>query len=242
MAERCIIIPVYNHAAGIRATLARLADVNMSCIVVDDGSGADCAAAIDEVAGEANWVEVVRHAENRGKGAAVKTALMHAHQRGFSHALQIDADEQHDVRDIPALVSASERDPDAVVLGVPQFDDTVPKLRLFSRYLTHVWVWINTLSFAIRDAMCGFRIYPVPELADLIRSAKLGDRMEFDIEVLVALHWRGARFANVPVRTVYPENGVSHFRLLDDNWRISRMHARCFFAMLGRLPGKLVRG
>ena len=242
MAERCIIIPVYNHAAGIRASLERLAEQNLPCIVVDDGSDIDCAAVIDEMAEEHAWVEVVRHAENRGKGAAVKTALIQAHQRGYSHALQIDADEQHDVRDIPALLGASDRDPAAVVLGVPQFDDSVPKLRLFSRYLTHIWVWINTLSFAIKDSMCGFRVYPVPALAELVRSAELGDRMEFDIEVLVALHWQGARFAHVPVRTVYPEHGVSHFRLLDDNWLISRMHARCFFAMLGRLPGKLARG
>ena len=106
MAERCIIIPVYNHAAGIRASLERLAEQNLPCIVVDDGSDIDCAAVIDEMAEEHAWVEVVRHAENRGKGAAVKTALIQAHQRGYSHALQIDADEQHDVRDIPALLGA----------------------------------------------------------------------------------------------------------------------------------------
>ena len=48
---------------------------------------------------------------------------------------------------------------DAVVIGQPIFDETIPKLRYYGRYLTHVWVYINTLSLDIRDAMCGYRLF-----------------------------------------------------------------------------------
>ena len=57
--------------------------------------------------------------------------------------------------------------------GVPLYDASVPKGRLYGRYLTHVWVWINTVSFAIRDSMCGFRVYPLPPVLRLIDDLPL---------------------------------------------------------------------
>ena len=109
------------------------------------------------------------------------------------------------------------------------------------RYLTHVWVWINTLSFAIRDSMCGFRVYPLPPVLRLMDEETIGLRMDFDVEVLVRLFWRGIVVHNLPTRVTYPLDGVSHFDVWRDNVRISRMHARLFFGMLRRLPRLLVR-
>ncbi len=234
MDSYCLLIPVYNHEAGIRNTVRKLEPFGLHCIIVDDGSTPACAAAIDEIADAHHWIEVFRHEINAGKGAALKTGFAAARHLGFTHALQIDADEQHEVSGINTLLEASRQVPDAVILGSPTFDDSVPKIRFFSRYLTHFWVWVNTLSFDIKDAMCGFRVYPVPLLADICASTPMGDRMEFDVEVLVKLHWQGAQFINVPVQTVYPEDGTSHFRLLKDNWLITKMHTRCFFLMLLR--------
>lgn len=59
----------------------------------------------------------------------------------------------------------------------------MPKGRLYGRYLTHFWVWVETLSLDIRDSMCGFRIYPLAATEALLRSEALGERMDFDIEV-----------------------------------------------------------
>jgi hypothetical protein len=117
----------------------------------------------------------------------------------------------------------------------------VPRSRLLARYATHVWVWINTLSIDIRDSMCGFRVYPLPAVVSLIDSARLGRRMDFDPEVLVRLHWRGVAIVNRPTRVTYPSDGVSHFRLWQDNALISGMHARLFFGMALRLPWLLWR-
>lgn len=77
-----------------------------------------------------------------------------AHASGFSHALQIDADGQHDTG-IP-LRRAGVESPSTLICGTPVYDESVPKGRLYGRYATHIWVWINTLSLAIRDSMCGF--------------------------------------------------------------------------------------
>ena len=116
----------------------------------------------------------------------------------------------------------------------------MPKGRLYGRYLTHVWVWINTLSLAIKDSMCGFRVYPlVRTLAAIVPS--IGKRMDFDPEIAVRLVWAGTQVVNLPTRVTYPADGVSHFDVWRDNLRISAMHTRLFFGMLWRLPGLLWR-
>src|SRR5690606_17949432 len=82
-------------------------------------------------------------------------------ERGFSHALQIDADGQHDAADIPALLALAKANPEALVSGWPQYGDDMPRSRRYGRWITHFWVWIETLSLAIKDSMCGFRVYPL---------------------------------------------------------------------------------
>ena len=121
------------------------------------------------------------------------------------------------------------------------YDASVPKGRLYGRYITHVWVWINTLSFEIRDSMCGFRVDPLKVTVAVLDGANIGRRMDFDIEVLVRLVWRGLRLVNLPTRVTYPLDGISHFKALRDNVLISRMHARLFFGMLVRSPLLLLR-
>lgn len=241
-----VVIPVYNHERAIPDVLAAVLAHGLShglhCVLVDDGSNAVCAAVLDRLADKhPQDVTLLRHATNRGKGGAVLTGLHYLAQHGYSHALQIDADGQHDAADIAQFIALSARDPQAVVSGCPIYDDSVPKGRLYARYLTHVWVWINTLSFDIRDSMCGFRLYPLAAVTALTSVQKIGSRMDFDTEILVRLHWRGVRVINLPTRVRYPSDGVSHFKLWLDNVLISRMHTVLFFGMLGRLPLLLAR-
>jgi len=231
------VIPVYNHEGAIPAVLAAVLQHGLHCVLIDDGSNALCAQVLDQLAAqEPQRVTLLRHASNCGKGGAVITGLHHLAQQGYSHALQIDSDGQHDTGDIARFVALATAHPKAVINGCPQFDESVPKVRLYLRYLTHIWVWINTLSFEIRDAMCGFRIYPLAAVTALTATQKIGMRMDFDIEILVRLHWRGLRIVNVPTRVHYPTDGVSHFKAWLDNVLISRVHTVLFFGMLWRSP------
>jgi len=231
------VIPVYNHEHAIAAVLAAVLQHDLHCVLVDDGSSPACAQVLDQLAAqEPQRITLLRHTVNRGKGGAVITGLHHLAQQGYSHALQIDSDGQHDASDIARFVALAAAHPDAVISGCPQYDDSVPKVRLYLRYLTHIWVWINTLSFDIRDAMCGFRIYPLAAVTALTATQKIGMRMDFDIEILVRLHWRGLRIINLPTRVHYPSDGVSHFKVWLDNVLISRLHTVLFFGMLWRGP------
>jgi glycosyltransferase involved in cell wall biosynthesis len=242
MFRPCVVIPVYNHEHAIAAVLAQVRAHGLPVILVDDGGSPACAAVLDGLAAaHPDGVVLERHAVNQGKGGAVLTGFARAARDGYTHVLQVDADGQHNVADVPRFLAAARESPQAVVAGCPLYDESVPALRLYARYLTHVWVWINTLSLAIRDSMCGFRVYPVAPVLALARSRRLGLRMNFDIEILVRLYWDGLAIVNLPTRVGYPEDGVSHFKAWTDNVLISRLHMTLFFGMLPRIPSLLVR-
>ncbi len=235
--KAAIVVPFYNHERAIADTVAGLRPHGLRCWIVDDGSDARCRPVLDALErSEGGWLSVLRLAPNRGKGHAVMSGLRAAAQAGYSHGVQIDADGQHDPADLPRLLQQAAQHPDAVVTGVPLYDASVPRGRLYGRYVTHLWVWINTLSFEIRDSMCGFRVYPLAAALRVWDEGRVGARMQFDTEILVRLFWQGVRVISVPTRVTYPRDGVSHFDLWRDNLRISAMHARLFFGMLRRLP------
>lgn len=242
MINPCVIIPVYNHEQAITTLVNAIMSYNLPCILVDDGSSSSCAHVLDQLATVLpNHITLLRHAQNRGKGSAVTTGLQYALTSGYSHALQIDADGQHCTADIPRFLQLAAEHPHAVITGYPQYDASVPKIRLYARYLTHLWVWINTLSRTIKDAMCGFRIYPLATVTSLLQHENLSKRMDFDIDILVRLYWEGLEIINVPTHVSYPTDGVSHFRLAIDNILISKLHAKLFFGMLLRSPKLLAR-
>lgn len=237
----CLLIPVYNHEQPLPIIVRRLASYRLPCLLIDDGSQQSCAAVIQLLAEQYPWVESIRHEVNRGKGGAVKTGILWAKDQGYSHAVQIDADGQHDLNDLDKFLDAARQNPEATIIGRPVFDESIPKIRFYARYLTHVWVYINTLSLKISDAMCGYRVYPIEECAHLIQSSHLEERMAFDVEILVRLYWQGVDMVSIPTHVGYPQDGVSHFRGLEDNLRISMTHARLFFGMLVRMPALLAR-
>jgi glycosyltransferase involved in cell wall biosynthesis len=241
MVDLCAVVPVYEHEVPVASIVASLRALDLPVLLVDDGSGPSCARTLDHIAAADAGVTLVRLPVNQGKGAAVMAGFAAAAAAGRTHVLQIDADGQHDVGDLQRFVADANTHPDAVICGRPVFDHSVPASRLYLRYLTHIMVWINTLSFSIRDSMCGFRVYPLQPVLQELAAHAPGRRMDFDVELLVRLHWRGIPMVWRPTRVRYPEDGVSHFRLVRDNVLISLMHARLFLGMIPRAPGLLAR-
>jgi len=231
----CAVVPVYNHSAGIQIVCPTILDHGLPCVLVDDGSDSTCAAVLDTLSGDSEHVHLIRFSENRGKGAAVCAGLLWAFEQGFSHALQIDADGQHDLSDIPEFIAASRRAPQAVVTGDREARG-ISKVRHYGRKLTDWLVWVETLSAQIRDSMCGYRIYPLAQTITLLRKTRVGQHMDFDTDILVRLVWRGITVKQVRTRVVYRPDIPSHFRLLHDNVRVTRMHIFLLMGMLVRLP------
>jgi glycosyltransferase involved in cell wall biosynthesis len=239
MFKPCIIIPAYNHHQHIHTVIDGLGP-EIPCLIIDDGSSSPCREALQDIVQSRPWVELIRLQKNQGKGIAVTTGLRHVHGQGFSHALQIDADGQHDTTDLPRFLSKAKNHPHSVIAGTRHYDEMPPKRR-YGRMVTDFWVWINTLSFTIKDSMCGYRLYPLAETMTLISDTAVGRRMDFDTDILVRLYWNGIAIEQLETRIRYDHDSVSHFDLLQDNLRISRMHTRLFFGMLVRLPILMAR-
>lgn len=236
MFKPCIIIPIYNHAALLNQCIDKITCHNTPIILVNDGSSADNAGVLQEITNKNNNITLLSLEYNQGKGAAMVAGFSLASKLGFSHALQIDADNQHNFSDIPLFLELSKSNQKSVINGLPIYDSSVPKARLYGRKITNFWVMIETFSRKIKDAMCGFRIYPLQEVINIAQKNNLSPRMGFDIEIIVRLYWQGLSIINQPTKVKYPLDGVSHFRMFHDNYRISLLHSKLFFGMLGRLP------
>ena len=219
------LVPTFDNPCTVRGVVERVRAHDLKVVVVDDGShreGREACAAI----AEAGLADVIHRPTNGGKGAACKDGFRRARELGYTHAFQIDADGQHDLEQIPAFVEAAREHPDALILGYPEYDATAPRSRRIARSLMDFWVAVEVGGRdKIRDAMIGFRVYPLAKVCD----AHFGSGMEFDIQVAVALVQRGTPTVNLPVAVRYlsaSEGGVSHFRPLRDNLRFAWMHSR----------------
>lgn len=240
--KTCLIIPVYNHERAIVPLLKQLKQFRLPCFIIDDGSSPLCSQVLRDCAiQQADWLSLIERPLNGGKGAAVIDGLKQAIAQGYSHAIQIDADGQHCVEDLPAFIHDSQSRPQAMILGLPQYQADAPKNRHYGRQFTNLWIWINTLSFEIGDGMCGFRLYPLAAVEKLLNNVSLAQGMAFDIDIVVRLYWQGVKAVNRPTQVRYPVDGVSHFDLWKDNLKISQTHARLFFGMLKRLPALLAK-
>lgn len=232
----CILIPNRDHGDALVEVVAALADVGRRCLIVDDASGGATRKILREIVRRHAFVEVIHHSENRGKGGALKTGYRAALRSGFTHAVQLDADGQHSARDVPRFLAAARRHPEALVLGVPVFDETVPRSRLYARQISRALVWAACLSRAIPDPLCGFRALPLGPTVRLIDRVSTGDWMDFDPELAVRLVWEGLTIEPVPTRVVYARDSLSHFSVARDYPRLASLYARLLLGMLRRAP------
>ena len=214
----CGLVPVYNNPKTIGKVVAGLQHYIKDIVIADDGSNAETRAVIDQLAAQdPAHIHVLHLPVNRGKGAAVKAGLQQALALGFSHALQVDADGQHDLSDIPQFLECMQAAPEALILGAPQFGNDIPAIRKYGRKLTTLMIALEAGTLKLPDAMCGFRIYPVAATCAL---RTLCARMCFDPEIMIRAHWAGIPVQSVPTRVRYlsvEEGGVSHFRGVHDN-------------------------
>lgn len=236
----CVVIPVYNHERAIGSVVDGIRAQGLPILLVDDGCSAACASELQRLSTLAD-VELLVHPQNRGKGAAVCTGFRAASERGFTHAVQIDADGQHALGDVRRFVEEARVYPDNVICGRPLFDASIPRSRYYGRYLTHGMVWLETLSFDVVDSMCGFRVYPLAAVTQLLDLRPVGAHMDFDTDIIVRLHWRNVPMRWLDTRVTYPLDGVSHFRMFLDNVLMTSLHVRLMLGMLARLPMLLWR-
>ena len=222
MIKPVIIVPCFNHADAFAPVADKLHNFAKPVIVVDDGSATQQSKKIKHICDKYKFF-YLKNIKNGGKGAAMLTGFQFAIKNGFTHALQIDADGQHDIRDIQLFFKIANSHPKDLVIGNPIYDESAPRARLIGRKITNFWVMVETFNKNMPDTMCGFRVYPLKLIEPLLKSIRF-KRMGFDIEIVVKAYRCGIHLISLPTKVIYPENGISHFHTLRDNFYISLLH------------------
>jgi glycosyltransferase involved in cell wall biosynthesis len=239
-----VLIPSYNPGTKVYETVRAARQYWTPVWVVVDGSDDGSAEGLLAMAAEDSDLRVLILPHNQGKGAAVLHGLDQAAVAGFTHVLTMDSDGQHPADRIPAFMMESAKQPAAMILGVPVFESSAPRLRVQGRRVSNAWANLETLWAGIGDSLFGFRVYPIAPLQRVMRHQPWMRHFDFDPEAVVRLCWSGVRPVNLPAPVRYyraEEGGVSHFRYLRDNLLLSWMHTRLFIGFILRLPLLLVR-
>ena len=219
------VIPVYNNGRTVRS-VALASRVELEhVLVVDDGSTDIDVSALFE----GTDIVVLRHPRNLGKGQALLTALAYVREQGGEFMITLDADAQHNPRDINQFLPLLAEDPAAIIIGARRMTGPhVPASSKFGLRFSDFWLRMET-GATITDSQSGYRAYPVAYLSQLKMR---GQAYDFEVEVLAKASWAGLAIKSVEVDVVYAPKGerVSHFRPFLDNLRMTHRHVM----LLGR--------
>ncbi len=212
-----VVIPALNESLAIRAVvesaLAQCPDV----FVIDDGSDDDTSTQIADLP-----VRLIRHPQRMGKGRSLKDGMQAAFAEGFTGVITIDGDGQHSSEDVPRLLQAHARHPDAMLLCARLIDrGAQPAIRRFANHFADFWVsW--ACGQRVLDSQCGQRLYPRHLMQSI--AMPVADGFAFESEVLINSAQAGFAIAAVAIRARYHEGRrASHFQPLRDVGRITRM-------------------
>jgi glycosyltransferase involved in cell wall biosynthesis len=201
------VIPCFNEAASIRDVIAGVRRRVAHVVVVDDGSTDDTLTQA-RLAG----AEVLRHARNCGKGAALSTGLRHAHTLGFAWALTLDGDGQHSPIDIPVFFDCVRRTHVALVVGERMSRaEAMPWLR------RHVNQWMSRqisllAGMPLADTQCGYRLMNLDSWSRLSLRTR---RFEVESELLMAFALAGLRIEFVPIQVIYGSEKSNISKVVD---------------------------
>lgn len=216
-----IIIPAYQPDYKLIRLVEELKEnTDYAIVIVNDGSSPDRDEVFSALESSAT---ILRHPENRGKGAAIKTALNYVYQNRpeADGVVTVDADGQHLVKDIIRVVEAFQNQPDALVLGSRRFTGKVPFKSMAGNTITRVVFRLST-GVKVYDTQTGLRAFSYSNIPAML--AMKGERYEYEINVLLYATRNGLPIFEVPIDTVYiDDNASSHFHPIRDAWRIYKM-------------------
>jgi len=219
-----VVIPVYNHGQAVAAVVEKAMRLSLPVFVVDDGSTDSTRETIAPLGG----IHLLRHAENKGKGAALLTGFAEA-SKIADWAITMDGDGQHHPEDALNLISAIPAGWRPIVVGMRtgMAAKHVPWTSRFGRKFSNFWVSVSG-GPRLQDSQSGFRIYPLPEAMNLGVIAR---RYQFEVEILVRAGWKGIPVIEAPVGVNYAAGAerISHFRPFVDFMRNSGTFARLIF-------------
>lgn len=215
-----IAVPSYNHGAKMVSVLNAIPDSIQNIIVVDDGS--EKRISKDDLPPDPR-ISLLSHDSNLGKGAALLTAAKFALEKGGVFMISLDADGQHDPREISRFIEILTDGFNGLAIGSRDFKGKkIPWTSRLGRMMSDLMVFLETGRW-IDDTQSGFRLYPL----SIFKSCDCrSSGYEFETELLVRSIWAGYECRTIPISVEYPKNRISHFKLFQDNVRFVALHFR----------------
>lgn len=216
------VIPAFNEASRIADTLKAVHPLVDGIVVIDDGSADDTAGVARHVADEISGVTVLRHALNRGQGAALRTGTEAAVMLGADVIVHVDADGQHDPTFIPSLVKPIAEGSADVVFGSRFLDAKPEGMPLLRRCLLVAARTFNAMAVGIprrvTDPQSGMRAMSA---AAARRIPFQQDRMAHCSEILRLVTRSSLRWIEVPVRVRYTAESLAKGQKSTDAFKIA---------------------
>lgn len=215
-AHCCVLIPTYNNAQTLEKVILSVLEFTEHVLIVNDGA-TDATA---EILKKFSALQIFTHAQNKGKGVALRNGFDFALKLGYHYAITIDSDGQHNADDIPKFIDKLESHPNSLIMGARNMEQSsVPGKSSFGHKFSNFWYRFET-GINLPDTQSGYRLYPLLLLQDI---SFFTTKFEFEIEVIVKAAWRGIAVLSVPVSVYYApkETRISHFRPGPDFTRVS---------------------
>ena len=221
--KKAILIPAYQPDFRLNVLIDELnsACVASTIVVVNDGSKQECLEIFEKASQQANTI-VLTHAVNQGKGRALKTALEYVQQLNELELFAtVDADGQHQTKDIINVLNAAEKHPEALILGSRSFDERqVPLKSMLGNKITRA-ITSYLIGQKITDTQTGLRAFGRSAMEKFMSVP--GDRYEYEMNMLLYCGKLNIPIVDVVIETIYiDDNSASHFNPLLDSIRIYR--------------------
>lgn len=233
MKQSCILIPALEPKKDLIGYIHQLLENEIGhIVVVNDGSNDT----YDEIFNTIDKIErctVLKHEQNRGKGAALKTGFSYiqSHLLDCEQVICADCDGQHSIEDIVALEQELYRKPEAIVLGSRNFS--------FRQAPWKSWIGNRCSSFFfmllsgkwIPDTQTGLRGFQRKHLEFLQKIE--GERFEYEMNMLMECIEKKMDLQFIPIETIYHnKNEGTHFRAIQDSYLIGKVLLKDFMKFL----------
>lgn len=216
MSETYIIVPVYNGEQYIELFLDQIDDkYRKKLVFINDGSEDRSG----EIFNEKNVI-VINHESNKGKGAAIKSALGWIKNHGGNSVITIDIDFQHPLE---LLSKFSHIPKETILLGYRKDRKSMPVLRKFSNFMTSLLVSVRSGN-VIKDSQCGYRAFDM----DIFKRVSCEENgFHYESEFLIKSLLIGWKINHINIQTIY-ENQPSAMNHFSDTIKFIKLWFKSF--------------
>lgn len=210
----CVLIPTYNNEKTLSKVIESVLEYTKDIIIINDGA----TDSTSEILKRYEYLTQIHFSKNKGKGMALRVGFKKAFESGYKNVITIDSDGQHYADDLPVFLEELEKNDEVLIIGSRNMEhESVPGGSSFGNKFSNFWFWAET-GVRLSDTQSGYRLYPL-SIMNSIRFYT--SKFEFEIESIVKASWRAVPVKNVPIKVLYNDERVSHFRPYKDFARIS---------------------